>query len=211
MMNDCADGDMRDLLPGYVHGTLSSAERSVVAAHLATCEACAAEVELIRSASRAFPAPRVDVSKIVAALPVPPRRRTQSAFWARAQRIAAAIGIVAIGALSAGTLLDWGRKPDRPSQRPAPATSAGSTLVAVTPVSPVPPVVGSPAPEVRTPASVSRGHPAMSFGGGLSDLSDDELDTLLSELDGLDALPSVEPETHVTPILPPNDGGHGAR
>ena len=41
------------------------------------------------------------------------------------------------------------------------------------------------------------------------DLSDDQLDALMAELDGLDALPSAEPETHLTPILPP-DGGHGA-
>jgi hypothetical protein len=51
----------------------------------------------------------------------------------------------------------------------------------------------------------------ISFGGGLSDLSDDQLDTLMGELDGLDALPSAEPETHLTPILPPADGGHSAR
>ena len=52
----------------------------------------------------------------------------------------------------------------------------------------------------------------MNFGsGGLTDLSDAQLEPLRGERDGLDALPSVEPETQLTPILPPDDGGHGAR
>jgi len=210
-MNDCADGDMRDRLPGYVHGTLTSAGRSAVAAHLAACADCAAEVELISAASRAFAAPAVNVAAIVAALPAPPRRRSPPAFWGHQQRIAAAIGIFAIGALSAIAVHDWGRPPVRVSSPPAPMARAGTTVVAAA-ASPAPSaalVVDSPTPAARTPVSVSQGRPAMSFGGGLSDLSDDQLDTLLGELDGLDALPSVEPETHLTPILPPADGGHG--
>jgi hypothetical protein len=56
------------------------------------------------------------------------------------------------------------------------------------------------------PASAS-----ISFGGGLGDLTDEQLDTLLGEIDALDALPSAEPETHLTPIVLPGEGGRGAR
>ena len=39
----------------------------------------------------------------------------------------------------------------------------------------------------------------MTFGGGVSDLSDDELRSLLAELDELDAVPSAEPEIGLEP------------
>ena len=210
-MNDCPNGGVRDLLPAYVHGTLSGAERSAVARHLAACGDCAAEVELITAASRAFPAPEIDLARIVAALPAGPRRGTQSTFTSRALRIAAAFAIVAIGAYSV-VVIQESRRTDVSSVPAAkPGASAATAVVAAAPpkVAAAAAAVDSPPPEVRTPAVAARSRPAMSFGGGLSDLSEEQLDTLLGELDGFDALPSVEPETHLTPILPPADGGHG--
>lgn len=211
MMNDCPNGTMRDLLPAYAHGTLSSAERAAVAEHLASCEDCRAEVELIMAASRAFASPEIDVGRIVASLPAPPRRRVQPTFANRAQRIAAAIAIVAIGAYSVVAIRDSKRTNVRSSPASVPGSTAGTTLAAAAPPPAAPAVVDSPRHEARTPAAGAASRATMSFGGGISDLSDEQLDTLLGELDGLDALPSVEPETHLTPILPPADGGHGAR
>jgi len=213
-MNDCADGNMRDRLPDYVHGTLSAAERRVVSAHLATCADCTAEVEVIKAASRAFAAPAIDTARIVRALPRGSRRRFAMPVG-RVQQLAAAIGIFVVGGLSVVAVRElMGRAgATSPAQAPAPAT----TLAATTPApvaAPVAPKVESTAnvtARAPTPAPVEARRPAMSFGGGLSDLSDEQLDTLLGELDGLDALPSTEPETHLTPILPPADGGHGAR
>src|ERR1035437_1152208 len=100
MMHDCADGDMRDLLPGYVHGALSAAEHATVAAHLETCADCAAEVELIAAASRAFPAPTVDLGRIVKALPAAPRGARRGVAAGHAWRVAAATRIGAVGAVS---------------------------------------------------------------------------------------------------------------
>jgi anti-sigma factor RsiW len=210
MMNDCADGDMRDRLPDYVHGKLSAAARSAVAGHLAACAECAAEVGLIEAVSRAFAAPRVNVAGIVAALPAAPVRGSRRTGWGVASRIAAAIGIVAIGAFSAVAVRNWERAPGR---RASAETAPSPAVLAAAPAPARPAVTSADSPAVRKRAEVSiaQSRPAISFGGGLSDLSDDQLDTLLGELDGLDALPSVEPETHLTPILPPNDGGHGAR
>jgi anti-sigma factor RsiW len=211
MMNDCVDGDMRDRLPDYVHGTLSAGERSVVAAHLARCVDCKAEVELIGAAARAFPAPELDVRRIVAALPGAPRRGARRTFTGHAQRIAAAIGVVVIGAYSAVALRDLMRPAVRPAAPVTPAAGPQPTLVAA---APAPRAVAIDSPAHAGARGTVAGAPVragMSFGGGISDLSDDQLDTLLGELDGLDALPSVEPETHLTPILPPPEGGHGAR
>jgi hypothetical protein len=70
------------------------------------------------------------------------------------------------------------------------------------PQAPVAPSLPLAAPK---PASAS-----ISFGGGLGDLTDEQLDTLLGEIDALDALPTVEPETHLIPIIVPDEGGHRA-
>src|SRR5208282_1963054 len=134
MMRDCPDGELRDLLPGYVHGTLPAAEVAAVAAHLETCADCAAEVGLIEAASRAFPIPAVDLARIVKALPAAPRGARHSLFATPAGRVAAAIGIVAIGAFSvialrgllvANPVEMGGRmKASRDTMRPAPAPTS---------------------------------------------------------------------------------------
>lgn len=224
MMNDCPDGDMRDLLPGYVHGTLPAGQRAAVAAHLTDCADCATEVELITAAARAFATPDIDLARIVSALPAAPRHASRAAARPRPAiglwRVAAAVGVVALGAFSVVALRGVFGRAAHPTVASntagAPEGKAGPIFVAAAP----PP--GSSLPAAGNAAShgtasatvapaLAASRPAMSFGGGLSDLTDDQLDTLLSELDGIEALPTAEPETHLTPILPPGDGGHGAR
>src|SRR5450631_1957784 len=100
MMNDCQNGDLRDLLPEYVHGTLSGADRGAVSSHLLTCADCAAEADLIATASRAFSVPAIDVERIVRALPSAPRGSNRAWFATGAWRAAAAVGLIALGAYS---------------------------------------------------------------------------------------------------------------
>jgi anti-sigma factor RsiW len=210
MLNDCADGDMRDLLPGYVNGTLSGAERAAVARHLQTCVDCAAETRLIETAARAYPAPGVDTERLVRALSAAPRRARPRGSAGSAWRIAAAIGIVAIGTFSVVALRQFfgAASPRHAAGAPAPAAGAA---VAVTASLPRPALADSSVPSSVPSASPGPRAGSLSFGGGLSDLTDDQLDTLLGELDTLDALPSAEPEPTLTPIVPPADGGHNAR
>jgi hypothetical protein len=89
----------------------------------------------------------------------------------------------------------------------APAT--GTTVAAASPRAV--PAVDSPASALSPAATPGTRAQGISFGGGLSDLTDAQLDTLLGELDALDSLPSAEPESHLTPIVPMADGGHNAR
>ncbi len=210
-MHDCPDGEMRDLLPGYVHGTLSPAERIAVSAHIQECADCAAEVELIQLASLAFPAPKVDTRKIVSMLPAAPRRARRGMPMSGAWRFAAAIGAFAFGALSVAALrgafskapreLQVASAPYQPPQGAAPVARppAGAPAAPAPSTARVP--VATPKPTVAS----------ISFGGGLGDLTDEQLDMLLGDLDTLDALPSAEPETHLSPIIPPDDGGRGAQ
>jgi Putative zinc-finger len=73
-MSDCLNEEMRDLLPDLAAERLTGAERTRVASHVASCPACAAEVELLGAARRVISrgAPSVDVARIVALLPKPP-------------------------------------------------------------------------------------------------------------------------------------------
>jgi hypothetical protein len=213
MMRDCADGQMRDLLPGHVNKTLSAADRAAVEAHLATCGDCAAEIAVIEAAARAFPAPQINIAGIVGALPAAPHRASR--FSGAAWRVAAGIGVVLIGAASVVLLRGFGASAlVQTAAAPAPAP-AGAAL-ASTESAPAP-AVAIPARASRPAASSTHAAATMSFGGGLSDLSDEQLDALMSELDTLDSIPSAEPETHLTPIVPmtpltpPADGGHHAQ
>jgi len=211
-MRDCADGQMRDLLPGYVNQTLSAEDHAAVENHLSTCEDCAAEIEVIEAASRAFAAPVVNIAKIVKALPAAPRRTLRPAFAGSAWRIAAGIGVVLLGAGSVVMLR--GLIVPEPTQTAAtPAPVAAATALATT-ESTISPATAVARPRGTPAASPKQRTATMSFGGGLSDLSDAQLDALMSELDALDAIPSAEPETHLTPIVPMTpqaDGGHHAQ
>jgi anti-sigma factor RsiW len=110
---ECSNEPMRDRLPEYVLGTLTSAEYSAVSAHLTGCESCASEVQIIRSAGAAYPVPTIDIGAIVAALPttpVAPARVTpvltmsSGALRLRHWRLAAAISFLVLGGISFAAL-----------------------------------------------------------------------------------------------------------
>jgi anti-sigma factor RsiW len=208
MMRDCPDGAIRDLLPDFVHETLPEAERVRLARHLAGCADCAAEVELIRSARAAFDAlaPAVDVARIAASLPGAPSPSRRGGARLAPWRIAAAIALVALGGLSVallrgvfGGVSDGARATVRgvaAIRRAGPDSGPGAKQVPLT-------------PRGREVAA-TRPEDGVSFGGGFSDLSDDQLKTLLHEIDVLQATPSPEPEVQTTPIIPSHEGGYNA-
>jgi anti-sigma factor RsiW len=101
-MNDCPNGDVRDLLPDLVHDRLAPAVRREVEAHAAGCADCREELALLRT-MRAWlrHAPAVNAAAIAAAIPAyrAPVRRSR-AGW----RAAAAIVILAAGGGSVAVL-----------------------------------------------------------------------------------------------------------
>ncbi len=189
-MTDCPDGLMRDLLPAYDHGTLGADDAARVKEHLTGCAMCRAEVALLGRvrAGLALSVPRMDVAAIVAALPKPqpavrvlPPRRVSRHVW----QYAAAAGLV----LVVGGGIVWRSAPDADAVR---ATDSSHVAMATGAES--------------TPSPVEeRSEDGISFGGGLSDLSVDDLQALLGQMDSVRTLPSMDPES-MTPVIM-NEGG----
>ena len=157
-MRDCANGDMRDQLPDWVHGRLDAERAQRVAMHVADCADCAEEVALLRDLARSLTAvaPTVNVAAIVAALPRPPKARARVVelrWYQRTQLRAAAVLLVMVGATSYAV---FSRQPSTAGDLPIPA--------------------------------------AIGFAGGVADLSDGDLQSLLKDMDKLEATPAADPE-----------------
>ncbi|HZS58797.1 MAG TPA: zf-HC2 domain-containing protein [Gemmatimonadaceae bacterium] len=182
-MRDCQNENLRDLLPEYAIGRLDPVLTSEIEAHLAACPSCATELAVVRAAHNAFRAPKVDIAKIIGALPQPPSRDSRvieltPRIEKRARRftswrIAATIATIAVGGVSVAMLQSiLSDKPPHQHQIPQ---------------------KGKPA-EAASEAS------GLSVGGNLNDLSDQEMQTLLDKLDEMDAVPSAEPQPAVSGI-----------
>lgn len=202
-MTDCLRTDIRDVLPDWVHGSLGDAEATKVAAHVATCEACSAEVELLRAVRAAVPRePLVDVQRIAAGVVARTARQktARRSGWPMAAAGIALAASVAFGLLfiqgdqkganrTVATMqsADTNRMTTTPDDSTLPRDTGGvrQRNVAPDPVSPL------PEPELRV-ALVS---------GGLDDLEVDELEALLRQLDGIEALPQTSPAPLFTPDL----------
>src|SRR5262249_51709525 len=105
-MSDCPNAEVRDLLPDLLHDRLDAATRARVVAHVDGCADCRSELELLRSlrSSLERDTPRVDLDRIVAALPAPaavqPRQhRAGWRVWSD-WRVAAAVTFIVAGGTS---------------------------------------------------------------------------------------------------------------
>lgn len=253
-MSECLNTELRDLLPDLAAERLSGSERARVAAHLASCESCAAEVELLRAARRVMSqdVPVPDVARIVAALPKPPviveakpvlvassnlrsvgarrvvgtsggrgtpRRWLGDVLGGGSRRTAwriAAVATVAVGGLSVAVIRHLApvqptgvsELPPSVVAPPAPTPVPSST----SPASPAPqspersatngssagPVVASATPD--SDVAMNSG-PGLAVASDISELSDGEVESLLKDMNDLDAQPSADPND-AAPGLP---------
>ena len=202
-MNECTNLEMRDLLPDLARGALTGAPLARVESHLATCAACRAELALVRNARAVLGAtPPVDTARIVAAVArsISTRRDATAAVaqsrqrratrlavpakrvWLAAASIAAVIGLSVVASMAT-------RDPAAPQLPPVVART--EQPVAPTPVTPEPtrPVTPRPAGRVE-----------LVMGGGVSDLADAELESLLQVIDNVGTELDVEPAV-LLPVL----------
>lgn len=220
-MTRCNNREMRDLLPDFVHGQLDAACSAEVREHVASCAACAAELELLNEVVAGMAtAPAMNVDRIVAALPTSTRHglllhrggakesevevrsigvstSTSRRFWSRPSvRIAAGLAIITAGGLS----LVVGRDVLRPEMqvgRTSNAAPSSEIAMAPTQTAPVSPTTVIPPAKTTTPTQktfvASTGE--LSLAGEVQELSDAHLATLLDEIDKMDGLPGAEPES----------------
>jgi hypothetical protein len=198
-MTDCPDGLMRDLLPEYAHGVLEGADAARVASHVMECAACREELALLGQVRSALAqgAPVMDVAAIVRALPAAPAAPTVAPKAVRGGAMrgwvsrhtwqyAAAAGLV----LAVGSGIVWRRAPVDTVMRLADSAHVGATAGA----------------ESTTARAVKSEETGITFGGGLSDLSLNDLQALLGQMDSVRTLPSVDPES-MTPVIAMTEGG----
>lgn len=193
-MRECEDVTMQEALPAFRAGSLDPTAAEEVRLHLASCEACALEFELLTTArlvlDRATPV--VDLARITAAVtasaksevarPAVTARRTVELrtrrWWASRQLLAAAASILVVVSLSIPTL--------RGSGRGAGLDGRLDTVIAV----------GLTGAQVGEPASSS-----IDLAGGLAELSSAQLETFLNELDLVEATVRAEPITIALPLI----------
>lgn len=202
-MNECTNLELRDLLPDLARGALSGSELVRVETHLATCAACRAELALVRNAQTMLGAvPSVDTARIAAAVVRSSSIRRQATVavaqsrqrrvsrlglpskrvWLAAASIAAVIGLSVI-------MSNVTRDPAAPQL--APEVAQTEQPVSPTPVTPEPTRPVPPRPTGRV---------ELVMGGGVSDLADAELESLLQVIDNVGIELDVEPAV-LLPVL----------
>jgi anti-sigma factor RsiW len=198
-MNDCSNAEIRDRLPDLMHDTLAANERAVVLAHVETCAECREELALLRSLHGMLAVnARVNVARIVTALPKPPTHAARQPETSRPRRswldwrIAAAVTLLVAGGSSVALYHRLG------------PTTRVPFANAVTPVVPGP-LASSRAPTpAETVASASEGvssaEQGLGMSGRLGDLDDRQLQSLIDDIDRLEAVPITEPDPVVIRI-----------
>ena len=181
-MGDCDNVTIRELLPDYAAGTLDGDARSRVDAHLAGCPLCRDELALLATARRALQRPSsIDTARIgrgvVAATVAGQGRRLPTRVPATrwpASRLAASIALAAAGLATFG-VWQTGR-----------VANDSDTLAAV-----------------ASPAVTARAAAALAPVGGLAELDENQLNTLLDDIASLEASPAAEPADIVPTFVDP--------
>ena len=215
-MGDCQNVEMRELLPERAAELLSPRDAARVDGHVAECELCTFELEILRAARTALRGrATVDVGRISGAVvlatrtPVRSVRRAPTRQWI-GWRAAASIALVAVGATSIA-VWNGGRSGARGSVATTPGTEtaavatpsgAGTLAQGAATGSGSVSSSGSAQATVR-PASLS----GLTAAGGLSDLSDAELESLLGDIGSLDASRFDEPQD----VMPAIGGSEGVQ
>jgi hypothetical protein len=217
-MSDCPNAEIRDLLPDLLHDRLDAPTRARVLAHVDGCADCRSELELLRSLRGSIEraTPRVDLDRIVAALPKPStvqvRRRRVWSDW----RVAAAVTFLVAGGTSAlviRSVRDGARDSSVTApipEGPAPIVGTGSdsaaahrtgTPGATTSVGPsrtprvTPPSTSTAEAVAPSQAVVPTDDQSLGLGSSrIGDLNERQLKALLTEIDQMKATPVTEPE-----------------
>jgi anti-sigma factor RsiW len=191
-MNKCTDSDIQEMLPDLLHRALSDVERLRVEAHVATCESCQEDLDVLRTVkSAAVFAPSIDVDRVVRQIPpyraiVPATERpvgTRVVSWL----VAASLALVVLGG---GSLL---LQSNGSSTSSAPRYQELPNGFAKAPQATKPGAAESVAAPRAVVQESTVPHPhALALAADADGLSDGSLVQLMNDMDGFDALPGSE-------------------
>ncbi|HEY5218210.1 MAG TPA: zf-HC2 domain-containing protein [Gemmatimonadaceae bacterium] len=181
-MTDCSNAEIRDQLPDLLHGHLDDGARARVEAHIRACEECQREFDLLRRVRAAAPAPRVDTASIVGKLPTARRGRRWPAdhVW----QLAAAVVILAVGASTVATYVHR------------------TDIVTDTSVA----ALGSSRGSNMDSSVANANDVELSVGYGYSELTDAQLQTLLKDVQHVNAVPLPDPDISIPNVSVGNGG-----
>jgi hypothetical protein len=194
-MNKCTDVEIQEMLPDFLHRALADDATRRVEAHLASCESCREELEILRTVkSAAVFAPTIDVDRVVRQ--IPPYKAIipgiEAPAWHRPVQwlvAAAAALIIIVGGSTLATRHN--AKVERFVR-----TDTLGPLVVDNSNAAVPPKwarVDSQQPTHRGAPALAHAH-ALALAADVDGLSDRSLVQLMNEMDRFDALPSAEPD-----------------
>lgn len=191
-MNKYTELDIKELLPDLLHGKLDADARAQVEAHVASCESCAEELEVLRTVkSAAVFIPAIDVDRVVRQIPpyraIVPAREVPARSRAVAWLVAASLVLVVAGG---GSVLLQKRTEQRmvtiEGHRGLPPSEQGKDSLG-------PVVVRGGVPlQSRVNIEPPRTH-ALALAAGVDGLSDKNLRQLMNDMNSFDALPATEP------------------
>jgi anti-sigma factor RsiW len=191
-MIKCMELEIQEMLPDLLHRSLDASATQLVETHLASCAACAEELDVLRTVQAAAVfAPAIDVTSVVRQIPpyrqIAPAKQLPARSRLVSWLVAAGLMVVIAGG---GSLLMV--QPNSAVPRVAAVdsqTRAPGNVPAVT------------QPSVRdnvTNVGVTSPTHTLALNAGVDALSDGDLQQLISEMDNFDGLPSAEPEPVIT-------------
>ena len=186
-MNSCMEIETREMLPDLLHGKLDASERARVEKHVAGCEECREELEVLRTVkAAAIFAPTIDVNRVVGHIAPYARITPEVEAPARSRvvswLVAASFLVVIAGG---GSLLVVQQ---RDSAAPYATISSQRGNVVPRPVT-VSPGGGNDVATVEQPVVHT-----LALGTGVETLSDNDLRQLMTDMDSFNVLPASEPE-----------------
>jgi anti-sigma factor RsiW len=205
-MNKCTDSNIQEMLPDLLHGTLAEGERMRVEKHMATCESCQEDLDVLRTVKNAAVfAPSIDVDRVVrqilpyqTIIPETERPATKRPVSTRmvSWLVAASLMLVALGGGSVLMQSNSVPRASSPDQKLAGAVAKTPESAKPSPAESVVAVL-PPAQTTVTP----RPH-ALALAAEADGLSDGSLVQLMNDMDTFDALPGSEPD----PVLSVDSG-----
>jgi hypothetical protein len=193
-MNKCISSDIQELLPDLLHGALAEAEQARVNAHVATCESCQEDLDVLRTVkSAAVFAPSINVDRVVRQIPpyraivpaVEAPARTRVASWL----VAATLALFVVGGgsvlmtrqnSSGSSVVDGGAKAAQKIATTLPSAASKAPAATLN-------------PKITEPVAAPHPH-ALALAAEADGLSDGGLVQLMNDMDTFDALPGSEPD-----------------